>query len=89
MEMRAICLPTERTCFPDSWRWPLPMLLAAASRYSPGTPSTISMLATPRMDSALNGGWPVSMVNQDVAAVCQVIDLAPAGDGTIVHLFEV
>jgi hypothetical protein len=47
------------------------------------------MLATPRMDSALNGGWPVSMVNQDVAAVCQVIDLAPAGDGTIVHLFEV
>jgi hypothetical protein len=24
--------------------------------------------------------------DEDVAAVCQVIDLAPAGDGTIVHL---
>jgi hypothetical protein len=39
-----------------------------------------------RDPSQVKPGELVVAGDQDVAAVCQVVDLVPAGDGTIVHL---
>jgi hypothetical protein len=45
-----------------------------------------TLLDEARDPSRISPGALVVAGDQDAAAVCQVVDLVPAGDGTIVHL---
>ena len=50
--------------------------------------ATYRMIHLPTASSLFDHGFemPGCRRDEDTAAVCQVVDLAPAGDGTIVHL---
>ncbi len=51
-----------------------------------GTGYVWTFLDEARDPSQIKPGALVVAGDEDAAAVCQVVDLAPAGDGTIVHL---
>lgn len=65
MEMRTIWSYNDRTCFSNSARCSASNDFEAASRYSSGTPSTVSSVAWPRVcsDFAFPDSLPSSMVS--------------------------
>jgi hypothetical protein len=63
-----------------------PRAASAATRESPVSCSFSVFDGPAEVTRRIVPGVLVVAGDEDVAAVCQVIDLAPAGDGTIVHL---